>query len=243
MSIFTLTDGRLFIGGYDLSSHVSSMNLNLTSDELDTTTINSGGYRTRTGGLKDAQFSCDGYFEAGSNKPDALLGASNGSEHIISLFADNGVGNPSYFFKATQYQYNLFGAVGDLTPFSITASQSADIPVRATQMNDSDTTLTATGNGTSQQLGAVTSAQKVYAAIHIWSISGTSTPTITVKIQSDDNSSFTSATDRITFTAATAIGSQYKATAGAITDTYWRANYTITGTNPIFAIAISCGIA
>ena len=110
-------------------------------------------------------------------------------------------------------------------------------------MNDSDTTLTATGNGTSQQLGAVTSAQKVYAAIHIWSISGTSTPTITVKIQSDDNSSFTSATDRITFTAATAIGSQYKATAGAITDTYWRANYTITGTNPIFAIAISCGIA
>ena len=243
MAIFTLTDGRCFIEGYDLSSHVNSMNLNLTSEELDTTSINSGGYRSKVGGLKDCQFTAEGYFEAGSNKPDALLGVSSGSEHIISLMADNGTGNASYFFKARQFDYGMFGAVGDLTPFSLSASQSADQPIRGTQMLDSDTTLTATGNGTAQNLGAVTSSQSVYAAMHVFSVAGTSTPTVTFKIQSDSSSGFSSPTDRITFTAATAIGSQYKSTAGAITDTHWRVNYTITGTSPIFGVAVSVGIA
>ena len=243
MAIFTLTDGRCFIEGYDLSSHVNSMNLNLTSEELDTTSINSGGYRSRTGGLQDAQFTANGYFEAGANKPDALLGASTGSEHIITVMADSGAGNTSYFFKATQFDYTLLGAVGDLTPFNISASQSADKPIKATQMNDDSATITASGNTTGRQLGAVSATQSVYASIHVWSVAGTSTPTLTAKIQSDDNSSFTSATDRITMSSATAITSEYKSQAGAITDDYWRVNWTVSGTSPIFKAIVSIGIA
>ena len=99
MAVFALTDGRCYIGGYDLSDHVVGMNLALTSEELDTTTINSGGFRSRAGGLQDANFTANGYFEAGANKPDALLGTSTGSEHIITVMADSGAGNTSYFSK------------------------------------------------------------------------------------------------------------------------------------------------
>ena len=243
MAIFALTDGRCYIGGYDLSDHIVGMNLNLTSEELDTTTINSGGYRSRAGGLKDAQFTANGYFEAGANKPDALLGASTGSEHIVTVMADSGAGNTSYFFKARQFEYTLLGAVGELTPFNISASQSADQPVKATQMNDDSATITANGNTTGRQLGAVTSAQKVYASLHVWSVAGSSTPTLTAKIQSDDNSSFTSATDRITMTSATTITSEYKTASGAITDDYWRVNWTLSGTSPVFKAIVSIGIA
>lgn len=243
MAIFALTDGRCYIGGYDLSDHIVGMNLNLTSEELDTTTINSGGYRSRQGGLQDAQFSANGYYEAGANKPDALLGASTGSEHIITVMADSGAGDTSYFFKATQFEYTLLGAVGELTPFNISASQSADKPVKATQMNDDSATITASGNTTARQIGAVSSTQSVYASIHVWSVAGTSTPTLTAKIQSDNGSGFSSPTDRITMTSATAITSEYKSLAGAITDDYWRVNWTVSGSSPIFKAIVSIGIA
>ena len=101
----------------------------------------------------------------------------------------------------------------------------------------------ASGNTTGRQLGAVSATQSVYASIHVWSVAGTSTPTLTAKIQSDDNSSFTSATDRITMSSATAITSEYKSQAGAITDDYWRVNWTVSGTSPIFKAIVSIGIA
>ena len=243
MSIFALTDGRLVVGGYDFSDNVVSMNLNITAEELETTTINSGGFRSQAGGLQDVDFTANGYYESGANKPDALLGASNGAEHIITALADSGVGNASYFFKARQFEYTMLGAVGEIAPFNLSASQSADRPVRATQMNDFDTNITTTTNSASQQLGAVSSTQKLYANVHVWSVAGTSTPTLTVKIQSDDNSSFTSPTDRITFTGATAIGAQYKTADGAITDTYYRAVLTVSGTSPVFKTLVNVGIA
>ena len=62
------------------------------------------------------------------------------------------------------------------------------------------------------------------------------------QLQSDDNSSFTSPTDRITFTGITAIGADFQSVAGAITDTHWRLNYTVSGTNPSFNIHATVGI-
>ena len=73
-------------------------------------------------------------------------------------------------------------------------------------------------------------------------IDSTSTPTLALKVQSDDNSSFTSATDRITLTNFTAVGAQYSKVAGAITDTHYRINYTLSGTSPSFKVFITVGI-
>ena len=92
------------------------------------------------------------------------------------------------------------------------------------------------------QLGAVGATEKCYVGIHCYGVSGTSTPTVTFKLQSDDNSSFTSPTDRITFSNITAIGADYQSAAGAITDTYYRLNYTISGTSPSFSIHATIGI-
>ena len=69
------------------------------------------------------------------------------------------------------------------------------------------------------------------------------TPTITARIESDDNSGFTSATTRATFTAATAISGETIRALGAFTDTWWRAAWTISGSSPSFLAMISMGIS
>lgn len=75
-------------------------------------------------------------------------------------------------------------------------------------------------------------------------MAGTGTPTLTVAIESDDASGFASATTRLTFDAATAAGGQILRTDGtAITDTWYRANWTISGTSPSFLFALALGVA
>ncbi len=241
MAKYVFTDGKLFLGGYDLSSHTNSVTLDITAEELDATTINSGGFRELLGGLKDSSLNVDGFFEAGVEKPDALLSASVGNEIIVSVVPDAGVGNTAYFLKSKLFSYNILGSVGDIAPFTLSKSNSTDAVVRGTIQLDGD--ITATGNSAGVQLGAVGATENLYAVVHCYGVSGTSTPTITFKLQSDDNSDFTSPTDRATFTSITAINSEIKKVAGAITDTHFRLNYTVSGTNPSLSIHAAIGIA
>jgi hypothetical protein len=119
MAKFVFNDGKVFSGGYDLSDNITSVNLDITAEELDATTINSGGFREKLGGLKDSTLQMDGFYEAGANKPDALLGTSIGNELIVTTVPDAGVGNTAYFMKSRLFSYQMFGAVGEIAPFSI----------------------------------------------------------------------------------------------------------------------------
>ena len=242
MATFVLTDGRLFLDGFDLSSHTQSVTLELTADDVDVTPINSGGFRSRIAGLQDATLNASGFFEAGSAKPDALLGVSSGAELIGTVSATSSAGDNAYFLKSRQFTYNIGGAVGDAMPFSISNANSSDRAEKGTIMVDDSANLTATGNSTGRNLGAVAATKSLFVAAHVVSVSGTSTPTLALKVQSDDNSGFTSATDRITLTNFTAVGAQYAKVAGAITDTHFRVNYTLSGTSPSFKTFITVGI-
>lgn len=240
MAKYVFTDGKVFSGGYDLSSNITNVNLEVTAEELDATTINSGGFMEKLGGLKNSSLTLDGFYEAGANKPDALLGTNIGNELIVTTVPDAGVGNVAYFTKSRLFNYQIFGEVGEIAPFSVTKTQSSEVMVRGTVEIDSD--LSASGNSSGIQLGAVGATEKIYVGIHCYAVSGTSTPTITFKLQSDDNASFTSPTDVITFSDITEIGADFQSAVGAITDDYWRLNYTISGTTPSFSIHASIGI-
>jgi hypothetical protein len=73
---------------------------------------------------------------------------------------------------------------------------------------------------------------------------GGTSPTLDVIVQSDDASGFPSATNRITFTQATGFTAEYATpVAGAITDDWWRVNFTIGGTaSPNFTFICVIGI-
>ena len=99
------------------------------------------------------------------------------------------------------------------------------------------TTAGFTGDGVA--LTGPDAAQSLYAVIHVTAASGTD---LAVKIQSDDNSGFTTATDRVTFSTVSAVSSQWSSVAGDLsTETHWRVGATVaTGT---FSVLVGFGVA
>lgn len=232
-----LSGGLILFDGLDLSNSLNQVTLDYSAEAKDSTCI---GHTTRRrkGGLKDVALGAAGYFEAA--EPDAsLFAAAGASDKVITLCGTQAIGDIAYFFKALLGEYQPFGGdVGDLAGFNLSAGCSGDKLVRGTLMELN--TLAASANGTGRQLGAVAATQRIYAALHVLSASGGDT--LDVKIQSDDNAGFVSATDRITFAQAAGVGAQFSSLAGAITDDYWRAVITIAGADPSFRFALALGI-
>lgn len=236
-----LSDCKVYLGGYDLTGAMNAVAFDQSVDLQDSTVFGDAA-RRRLAGLLDTDVGIDGFFDPTIEKTvrdqmgltDVPLTVSPGAG------AD---GDLAYAFKAAAAGITVGAAVGQMFGFKVSAHGTGVPMVRGLLMGAG--AKAATGNGTGRQLGAVAAGKKIYAALHVLAISGTDTPTLTVKLQSDDNSGFTSATDRHTFadfTDVTDVGAEWAAVAGAITDDYWRFVWTISGTDPSFTIAAFAGI-
>jgi hypothetical protein len=244
----TLKNVRIFSGGADLTGQSNKIEIAAEIEEKDVTnfaSVDANGevWKEVTGGIASAKVSAAGQWEAGdtSKVDDDVWAALGGIGALTTFPVDANVGSVAWIVNAMRGNYQLLGAVGDVAPWSLSASSSWPA-ARGVSLHPPGTARTATGNGTGVQQGAITAGRYGYASLHVLSVAGTSTPTITVKIQSDDNSGFTTATDQITFTAATVIGGQIARVAGPITDDYWRAVWTISGSSPSFLFVVGFGI-
>lgn len=237
MAEHVLTGGLILFDGLDLSNSMNQVLLEHSADAKDSTCL---GHTTRrrAGGLKQSIFSGAGFFEAA--EPDkSLFNAVGAADKVITVSYSQSLGEVAYFLKAMLGEYQPLGAdVGELAGFQLNAGCSDGALIRGTLMELS--TQSASGNGTGRQLGAVSATQRVYAALHVLSVSAGDT--IDLKIQSDDNAGFSSPTDRITFSQASAVGAQFGSLAGAITDDYWRAVWTLGGASISIRFAVAIGI-
>ena len=246
MAVQNWTALNVYVGGYNLACNAKSIDAPaVTVAELDTTSL-CDTWEQRIGGLKSASWTADVMQDFAADQVDQLLGMTTlGGTFPISVPpAGATAGSVAYTFNARQFTYSpLQASAGELAMATIAGAGEGSPVVRGTIMNAPATAITSSGTTAGQQLGAVTAGQRMYAALHVLSASGTS-PTMDVVIQSDDNSGFTSPTTRITMTQATGITSQWSSVAGAITDDYWRASITIGGTgSPTFTYALVLGIA
>jgi len=116
--------------------------------------------------------------------------------------------------------------------FAARASRLVDGTILADAVN-----RVATGNGVARQLGAASALKRLYVAMHVLAFVGT---TLTLKVQSDDNSGMTTPVDRVTSSAFTTVGSAWAELDGPITDDWWRATWTFTGTS--FTALLVAGI-
>lgn len=246
MAKFTLANVRLFAGGADLTTVNNQIALSAESESKDTTafTATGGVWHEEISGIASASVTASGQWEssgAASTVDDDAFGTFGTVGAISVCPATAADGSLAWLTQYNRRQYQLLGAVGDVAPWSWTA-QGAWPLVRGAVLHG-PTARTSTGTGSAVQLGAVSSTQRLYVALHVFSVSGTGTPTLTVAIQSDNASNFPSAATVTTLTAATAIGSQITRVAGPVTDDYVRVSYTISGTNPSFLFAVTAGIA
>lgn len=247
MAALTLTDVDMLCSGLDLSCFANTIQCSQEVAEVESTTFCSGGWRTVVPGIRSSMLMASGPTDmatataAQTSSVDEFLGVDIGTEYVVSVMPVGAtVGEPGWFTQAKMMQRNLLdGSIGDIASHSVTLGGTTPI-VRGQVATAS--TITATGNGTAANLGAVSATQRIWAAVHTLTVGGTATPTITVKIQSSTASGFASPTDRITFSAITSKTGLFSSTVGAITDTWWRATWTVSGTNPSFQTRILFGI-
>lgn len=248
MPMFVLTNARIFAGGADLTARSNKVELASQLEEKDVTTFASSGWKEVLGGLFSSALGGEGQWEAGDlGKVDdeswtnlGAVGAYTVCPNASVAGGGASVGDIAWLLQAMKANYKLGGQVGDIAPWTTAASGAWPL-ARGKVAHPPATPRTATGSGTSLQLTAVSATQYLYATLHVLSITGTAVPTITVKVQSSVDSAFTVPNDRITFTAATTLGGQIKRLVGPITDTWYRAQFTISGTTPsmVFVVALS----
>lgn len=249
MAKFVLKGTRLFSGGADLTSVSNKVELSAETEDAEVTAFNPASstvvWKEVLGGLSSCDASCEGQWEAtDASKVDNEAWTSLGGVGAFTVFPIGGAvaaGDVGYLTKMLNGSYTLGGAVGDVAPWSLELTGSWPL-VRGACINAPGTARTTTGTGTSLQIGALLSTQALYVTLHILSISGTSTPTLTVTVQSDTATGFPSSATQATFAAATAIGSQTVKIAGPITDDWWRVGYTISGSSPSFLFLATAGI-
>jgi hypothetical protein len=244
-----LLDVRTFIGGADLSGAGCKIEVSEESEAKKVTNWRSGGAEELKAGIVGTDFMGEGWWEAGdSQKPDDVFFQNGNRRQLLPWSiasksdSDLTTGGTMYLCgRVLRTKISQWGSVGDVANWQA-SGRSAWPLVKGRCAHPSGTARTATGTGTAIQLGAVASGKKIYGNLHVISASGT-TPSMTVKVQSDDNSGFTSPTDVLSFAAKTASGQSEALRAdGPLTDTYWRVVWAISGTTPSFLFLASFGI-
>lgn len=239
MSHFAFTDATVWIGGFDFTSDTNQVSLQLSATELDDTCFGQT-HRSRLAGLRNTAMTANGYwYSATAAAPDPHLYANLATKDRVYTIAPTAAETSvAYMFQGIQSQYELFGQLDAVTPWSVSASGSNKQGCVRGQVALAKGNVSATGDvGSALELGAVGSTQHLYAALHVFS-AGT---TITIDVESDEDDTFASATTRGTIGPITTTGGVWMTrVAGAITDTFYRFNVTaVTGT---FQIAGAIGI-
>jgi hypothetical protein len=244
MSKFVRTDLRIFSGGCDFTTMSNKLEVETSIQEEDATNYGSGGWEELVAGAREGSIAVSGFWEAGDlSKVDDQAWASMGSVAGMTAIesATATYGDLAWLSQMLSGKYVIGDEVNKIAPFSLEGPGSGPL-VRGIALHPPGTARTATGTGTATQHVAVPSGKRLYATLHVLSVSGTGTPTLTVAVQSDADSGFASPISRIAFAAATAIGGQFAYADAPITDTWYRVSHTISGTNPSFLYAVAIGV-
>lgn len=251
MAIATVTAAQIIVGGIaDVSPFTGSIGEVPGSMSLaDVTTFASGGFVAQVPAIRSGVFSLTGYADFDATSTPAgistlitpgLLGnqyaisvavPASGNTPAVGDWATFGTGKLSMMMPV---DFNLQNAAGMSMQFATDAAfvqrgfVGAPLAARTT-----------TFTGTGVNLTGPAAGRSLFAVLHVTATTGTN---LAVKVQSDDNSGFTSPTDRITFSTVSATGWQYSSVAGSLTtETWWRVTATI-GTGS-FTYACYFGIA
>jgi len=246
MAGFVMLNAKVLLGGYNFSGQHNSLTLEHGAEMLDETVFQagvSGATRKFKAGLKTFSFNGNIFWD---DTTDEVLFNRIAADRAEMSFAPVGEteGDIVFCTRGVNATYNpVSGAVGELLQATMEGRNSNTPLVRAQLMKYG--TVTATGNSTGVQLGSAAN-KIVYSCLHVLApaIAGGGGEQVIVTIESDDNAGFTSATTRLTHTTKTVLGSDWQQAAigAGVTDNYWRAKWTVSGSAPSFSIYVSVGI-
>jgi hypothetical protein len=132
---FVATDVTVTLNGTAITSNLNSVELNISSDEIETTTFGTSGFKTVIGGLKSGTLRLDFMQDFAAGSIDALLFPLFNTIGTVVIKPNGTVTsatNPAYTASVLINNYIPFSSsVGDLASFSVTLPTTGEI-TRAT---------------------------------------------------------------------------------------------------------------
>jgi hypothetical protein len=240
VSIPTLV--KIYAAQYDLSGDHCKVGMGNNATKLNAAVFNNTAGNTKLG-MYQPKFTGSGYVNFGTGNQHEAMRANLGLADVpVTVSPESGAaGDIAVFMNALSAAYTIGDKVDTILPFTVEAS-GRGTPAINGRLFVAAGNKTSSSTSSALQLGAVSASQRVYAAIHVLSVSGTN-PTLDVTVKSDNGSGFPSPATQLTFAQKTAVGYEFKSAAGAITDDWWRVDWTIGGTaTPTFSFVVAVGI-
>ena len=237
MSFVHGSAARVYVNGFDLSVFLKSVSGSHEIGTHESTTFGATA-KTYLPGLEDATLSAEGLFSGAVGATDAVLHAAlRGRSPVVWNWLPSGDvdGGFGYGLLALETSYEIETPVDDLV--SVSAEAQSNVGRERVQILHSLAARTATGNGTSRDNAAATTAGGV-GYLQVTTVSGT-TPSLTVTIQHSVDA--VAWVDLITFTAVTASNNAQRIAAVGTVNRHVRATWTITGTSPSFTFFAAFG--
>lgn len=244
MPKYVITDADVIYNIQDISGITNSATIDYNAEMQTTDNFGGNATRSRIPGLRTVSVTMSGYYD-GDFESDLYARIGNATAKPISIIPEgNTVGNLAYTFDAHQSTFNPNGAVGDVFGLDIEV-MSANAPLVSGRLFR-NATETSSENSAGLDFAAVPTGGAFYAALHVLDSSGTGDQTLDVTVESDADGDFgTGATTQLTFTqVTTSATSQFLSVAGAITDTFWRFTWTVSGSgSPSFDVVMVGGVS
>lgn len=124
MARIVLTDAKVTINSVNLSSYISSITLNTSTDVVETTGFSSTAARTRVAGLQDNSVTIEFFQDFATSLVEQTIYPLLGSTTTVVVLPTSSAAsatNPSYTFTALVSEWQpLSGAVGELSTASVT---------------------------------------------------------------------------------------------------------------------------
>lgn len=123
MARIVLTDAKVTVNGVNLSDHISSVSLAMSTDVIETSAFNSTAAKTRVAGLQDNSVTLEFHQDFATSNVEATIYPLLGSNTtiVVSPTSTVSASSPSYSFSATVSEWTpLNGGVGELATASVT---------------------------------------------------------------------------------------------------------------------------
>lgn len=244
MAKYVLRNCGLFLGGYDLSDCHNSLSLSTSCKTVDATVFGAS-VEAAASGVKSVDLTSTGYWDdtIGQYNDVGLLALHRlQTPAAIVLPQERTVVSAApctaaHMFKPLEMSYTpISGGMGEMRKFTATAKGWGDLYSGKLLHNVREY---ANGDGTACNCGAMLSTQTLYAAL---SIHHANFANLQVLVQSAPAVGFASPTTRITFATVTSgVGSQWLTYVPgvAVTDAWWRVQWSFTGTAAGFTVAMA----
>lgn len=223
---------KVYVNGYDLTAFMRAGSIQRTADMAEASPFMTDA-KSYIPGMHDATISGEGMYDGAAaaidEVLDAILGVATHANVLVDI-GDEAVGSVAHGMKAGETSKDVDTATDDVAAVALEFQSSSGAERCLIHKPLTVITTSNDGDGTSIDNGA-SSAYGGVGYLHVTSATGGS---LVVKVQhSADNSTFA---DLITFTAATAIGSERVAVSGTV-NRYTRASEALSASTQTYVMA------